>query len=196
MKVLINIYIIFFSFFFFLKFIIYDAREAELRDPHKNFSAAEVIFEWGMSVILANSYSIYCIKKKIFYKKEKQQYGLKNFLKEARNGFFPPCELKEKWGISEKTNKKISLYNKCYICESVFGEVFDLPQTTCNHYCESCDKWMHIKCQYLYKMHTSPPISSMLSQIKEGQQILDTKQQKRENNKAQKAKKIIDVTGK
>jgi hypothetical protein len=118
-----------------------------------------------VSVILSNSFSLYCILQEKFSPTEKKKYSLKQFLKEVITEMVPPCKLVEKRKISELTGKPISAGKKCYICRSKFNCLFQLPETTCNHYCERCSKWMHLECQYLNRLHTPPPLQTTINEL-------------------------------
>jgi hypothetical protein len=139
-----------------------------LRNPHRNFITAQVLYKWSISVIYAQSYSIYGILQKIFSEIDKRNYGLNKFLRMVRDRWVPPCNLVRTMNISPISGKEISFYHKCYICESDYQRLgFNLPDTTCNHYCVRCDKWMHIQCQFLYRTHVPTPLNLVLKELEQ-----------------------------
>jgi hypothetical protein len=119
-----------------------------VKDPHKHANAQSVLFSWCISVVLCNSYAIYCLKHSITTPEKKREFTLNHFLLALRDELVPPCKLELNRAPSKKKpGKTISKKRKCTFCASQIGQKCALfTNKYTDWYCARCDKFYHQLC--------------------------------------------------
>lgn len=143
----------------------FDAREAQLRDPHKHYSTREILFWWMFTVVLSNAHTMYCLLNSQATLSSQKRTSLDDFLRELRNQLVPSCEL-----VSIRVPSKFRKGHMvkpdahCSVCRSKLGRslnFFKLLSSKCHTRCLRCRQWMHPECQYFNHRHVSPAVPTI-----------------------------------
>jgi hypothetical protein len=118
----------------------FDAREKYLRDPHRHRKPQEITFWWLFTVILVNSFTMYCLLNNT-------KISIDEFLTLLRDDLIPKHKLIPQFEASKNKHRKLVVAkHHCFVCKStVYGNNNHVKSKT-NLYCKACRKWLHQDC--------------------------------------------------